>query len=153
MRPRILLLLCTLLAGCSGMLAGTRSAPTGTTFADIEKAGEVEGISVADGKDRQSFDTGSKTEEAIGCEPGVDPRWCRRVKKEFWLKTADSNGSTAQAAALETQARSNHELACTLKGTLGVLVPLAAAGAKVAGLPVPPIEAPSGTSEGRSTGC
>ncbi|MFO1038145.1 MAG: hypothetical protein U1E45_15010 [Geminicoccaceae bacterium] len=153
MKPVIALLLCALLGACSGMLAGTKSNPTGTTFASIEKAGEVEGVSVADGKDRQSFDTGSRTKESVGCEPGVDPRLCRRVEKEFWLKTADSNGSNAQAAALETQARSNHELTCALRGTMGVLVPLAAAGAKVAGLPVPPLPAPSTASEAPSNGC
>lgn len=127
-----------LLSGCSSWLAGTKTAPTGVSFLDVEQAGPIQGLHAADGKDRMTADIGWEHETSIGCQANAPrPELCRQDKKRFWYRTQDSNGSAAQIATLQAQAQTNDKLASGLTETLNTFLPLAKAGAKAAGVPVP----------------
>ena len=123
------LALMAMLSGCLGD-AGSPDNPVGTTHVAVAQFGSLQGLSIHDGKDRQSVFVSYRSQTAKGCEIPKRPDLCERTTAHVALETRDSNGSTAQAAALQAQAENVGKALDLVGSTVGAAV-------KLAPIPVP----------------
>lgn len=118
--------------GLGGCLfnAGSADNPTGTTHVSVGQFGPLQGLTIADGKDRQSVLAQYESSSSQGCGIPGRPDLCKKSASKVSIETRDSNGSVAQAAAMQAQAE-------TTGKALDVIGGLVSAGAAVAPIPVP----------------
>lgn len=131
MRGPILAALLPLALGGCLWDAGSPDNPTGTTHVTVGQFGTLRDLAIHDGKDRQSVVATYDATTAEACEIPNRPDLCKRTTARVTIETRDSNGSAAQAAALQAQAE-NVGKALDIVGTA------VGAAAKLAPVAVPP---------------